>query len=113
MNTVGEIVEKIREIDRLTTMFDHDELNSSYLEDLIDLIIEYKDELLKKEIKWGKLMKDVLVVKTESMLHPDILHKFQLDFAEQLKSGVVIIPPYFDAELINVPDDVEVMVQAK
>lgn len=58
-------------------------------------------------------MKDVLVIKTESMLHHDVLHKFQLDFAEQLKSGVVIIPPYFDAELINVPDDVEVMVQAK
>lgn len=58
-------------------------------------------------------MKDVLVIKTESTLATDVLHKLQLDFAEQLKSGVVIIPPYFDAKIINVPDDIEVIVQAK
>lgn len=56
-------------------------------------------------------MKDVLIIKTESMFSSDTLHKIQLDFVEQLKSGVVIIPPYFDAELIKVPDNVEVIIQ--
>lgn len=58
-------------------------------------------------------MKDVLIIKTESMFSSDTLHKIQLDFVEQLKSGVVIIPQYFDAELIKVPNDVEVIVQGK
>ena len=58
-------------------------------------------------------MKDVLIIKTKSMFSSDTLHKIQLDFVEQLKSGVVIIPPYFDAELIKVPDNVEVIIQGK
>ena len=58
-------------------------------------------------------MKDVLIIKTESMFSSDTLRKIQLDFAKQLKSGVVIIPPYFDAELIKVPDNIEVIIQGK
>ena len=58
-------------------------------------------------------MKDVLIIKTKSMFSSDTLRKIQLDFVEQLKSGVVIIPPYFDAELIKVPDNVEVIIQGK
>ena len=58
-------------------------------------------------------MKDVLIIKTDSMFSSDTLRKIQLDFAKQLKSGVVIIPPYFDAELIKVPDNVEVIIQGK
>ena len=58
-------------------------------------------------------MKDVLIIKTESMFSSDTLHKIQLNFVKQLKSGVVIIPPYFDAELIKVPDNVEVIIQGK
>ena len=58
-------------------------------------------------------MKDVLIIKTKSMFSSDTLRKIQLDFVKQLKSGVVIIPQYFDAELIKVPNDVEVIVQGK
>ena len=58
-------------------------------------------------------MKDVLIIKTESMFSSDTLRKIQLDFVKQLKSGVVIIPPYFDAELIKVPDNVKVIIQGK
>ena len=58
-------------------------------------------------------MKDVLIIKTESMFSSDTLRKIQLDFVKQLKSGVVIIPQYFDAELIKVPDNVEVIIQGK
>ena len=58
-------------------------------------------------------MKDVLIIKTESMFSSDTLRKIQLNFVEQLKSGVVIIPPWFDAQLIKVPDNVEVIIQGK
>ena len=58
-------------------------------------------------------MKYVLIIKTESMFSSDTLRKIQLDFVKQVKSGVVIIPPYFDAELIKVPNDVEVIIQGK
>ena len=58
-------------------------------------------------------MKDVLIIKTKSMFSSDTLRKIQLDFVKELKSGVVIIPQYFDAELIKVPNDVEVIVQGK
>ena len=58
-------------------------------------------------------MKDVLIIKTESMFSSDTLRKIPLDFVKQVKSGVVIIPPYFDAELIKVPDNVEVIIQGK
>ena len=58
-------------------------------------------------------MQDVLIIKTESMFSSDTLRKIQLDFVKQVKSGVVIIPPYFDAELIKVPNDVEVIIQGK
>lgn len=47
---VGEIVDKINEIDRLVMLFDQEKLNSSNFEELIDLIIEYRDELLKKRV---------------------------------------------------------------
>ena len=58
-------------------------------------------------------MKDVLIIKTESMFSSDTLHTIQLNFVKHVKSGVVIIPPYFDAELIKVPDNVEVIIQGK
>lgn len=57
-------------------------------------------------------MKHALVIKTDMLLKPDILAMYQKKFAEQLKTGVVIIPAYFDAVLLNVPTDVEVIVEA-
>ena len=58
-------------------------------------------------------MKQALVIKTDMMLKPDIMDRYQKIFAEQLKTGVVIIPDYFNAELVNVPTDVEVVIEAK
>lgn len=58
-------------------------------------------------------MKQALVIKTDMMLKPDILAMYQKNFAEQLKTGVVVIPAYFNAELLNVPTDVEVIVEAE
>ena len=57
-------------------------------------------------------MKDVLIIKTEALMPRNTLKELQQDFANQLKSGVMIIPPYFKAELLNVPDDVEVIIQS-
>lgn len=57
-------------------------------------------------------MKHVLVIKTDAMLKPDVLKHCQKVFTEQLKTGVVIIPAFFKAELLNVPTDVEVIVES-
>ena len=58
-------------------------------------------------------MHDVLIIKTNMLLKQDVLDKYQKLFTEQVKSGVVVIPAYFEAELINVPDDIEVIVKAE
>ena len=57
-------------------------------------------------------MKQALVIKTDMLLKPDIMAQYQKIFVEQLKTGVVVIPAYFNAELVNVPTDVEVIVEA-
>lgn len=57
-------------------------------------------------------MKQALVIKTDMMLKEDMLNHYQKIFAEQLKTGVVIIPAFFKAELLNVPTDIEVIVEA-
>lgn len=57
-------------------------------------------------------MKDVLVIKTEVMLTRDTMAYYQQLFAEQLKTGVVLIPALFKAEILSCPDDVEVIVES-
>lgn len=57
-------------------------------------------------------MKHALVIKTDMLIRKDELTKLQRSFADQLKTGVVIIPPYFNAALLNVPTDVEVIVES-
>lgn len=56
---------------------------------------------------------DVLIIKTEALIPKDKMKEIHEHFVEQLKTGVVIIPPYFDAKVINCPDDVEVIVECK
>lgn len=57
-------------------------------------------------------MKHALILKTEMLLPAEQLKRLHDMFAEQLKTGVVIIPPYFKAELLNVPTDVEVIIES-
>ena len=57
-------------------------------------------------------MKHALVIKTDMLIRKDELTKLQRSFADQLKTGVVIIPPHFNAVLLNVPTDVEVIVES-
>lgn len=55
---------------------------------------------------------DALIIKSKALLSADALKALQKDFAEQLKYGVVIIPSYLQAELINIPEGVEVIMQS-
>ena len=57
-------------------------------------------------------MNQALVIKTTATLHPETMLKYQKAFAEQLKTGVVLIPSYFEPVLVNVPTDVEVIVES-
>lgn len=57
-------------------------------------------------------MKNILLIKTKSLIPTDKLMQFHDNFVKQVESGVVIIPAYFDAELLNVPDGIEVVVES-
>ena len=57
-------------------------------------------------------MSQALVIKTDVYMKTETMKRFQQLFAEQLKTGVVLIPAYFDAVLVNVPKDVEVVIEA-
>lgn len=58
-------------------------------------------------------MKDTLIIKTEALIPKEKMKELHTDFVEQLKTGVVIIPAYFEAKLIHTPDDVEVIVKCE
>ena len=58
-------------------------------------------------------MKDTLIIKTEVLIPKEKMKELHSDFVEQLKTGVVIIPAYFEAEIIHTPDDVEVIVECE
>ena len=47
------------------------------------------------------------------LIRSDILKKIHDSFVKQLETGVVIIPAYFEAKLLNVPDDIEVILESK
>lgn len=58
-------------------------------------------------------MRNILLIKTNSFIPTDTLMQFHDNFVKQVESGVVIIPAYFDAELVNVPDGIEVVVESE
>lgn len=52
-----------------------------------------------------------LVIQMGALLPASHLKKLHDDMVEQLKTGVVIVPGYAKAKLVNVPDDIEVIVK--
>lgn len=56
-------------------------------------------------------MKDILIIKTKAMIKPDMLAHIHEAIVKQIKTGVVVLPMYLDAELVNIPDDIEVVVE--
>lgn len=58
-------------------------------------------------------MRDVLLIKLNAFLKKDTINKLHDEFVEQIKSGVVISPALLEAEVINIPKDVEIVIQPK
>lgn len=58
-------------------------------------------------------MKEVLIIKTNCTLKRERAVQIRENIVEQVKQGVVILPNWLEAELINVPDDVEVWIDYK
>jgi hypothetical protein len=56
-------------------------------------------------------MKDILIIKTKAMIKSDMLAHIHEAIVKQIKTGVVVLPMYLDAELVNIPDDIEVVVE--
>lgn len=56
-------------------------------------------------------MKDVILIQSKIPLRPVDLEKHREGILEQLKTKVIIIPSYLKVELINVPDDIEVIME--
>lgn len=54
----------------------------------------------------------ILLIKTDTLLSNNKLQELHADFVKQVESGVVIIPAYLEAKLLNVPDDLEVIVES-
>ena len=55
---------------------------------------------------------EILLIKTEALLSTNKLMQFHDNFVKQFESGVVIIPAYFDAKILSVPNGVEVIVES-
>ena len=55
---------------------------------------------------------DVLLIKSNTFMPKDTLMKCHDEFVKQLDTGVVVIPSYFDAELLNIPSGVNVIVES-
>lgn len=58
-------------------------------------------------------MKDVLILRTDMILHPSTIHLIREGIKNQIKEGVVFIPHDFKAELIHVPEDIEIVIEYK
>lgn len=56
-------------------------------------------------------MKDILIIRPDILLKPSTMHDIREGIKEQIKEGVVVLPAYLKAELINVPDDIEVITE--
>ena len=51
---------------------------------------------------------NVLVIKTKMMLGQSEIEKLRQKIIKDIEEGVVIIPGFFDAEVIQKPDDVAI-----
>lgn len=58
-------------------------------------------------------MKNILIIHSDLMLKQSVLDNYHKIFTEQLKTGIIIIPAHFKGELVNVPDNIEVIVEGR
>lgn len=58
-------------------------------------------------------MKDVLIVKPNMMLSASMSETLRDMILAQMKDKVVVLPSFIHAELIHVPDDIEVIINSE
>ena len=54
----------------------------------------------------------ILLIKSKAYIPTDKLMKFHDNFVKQVASGVVVIPEYFDAEVLDIPSGIDVIVES-
>lgn len=54
---------------------------------------------------------ELLIIRSNALFKQEHLESHRKAIMEQIKSGVVVLPAYLEAELINVPDDIEVIME--
>ena len=57
-------------------------------------------------------LKDVLVVTVDMMLRPKDISRIRDSIHQQIKDGVVILPSYCEAKIINCPENIEVRIES-
>lgn len=56
-------------------------------------------------------MKDVLIIQVNAMLPADVMEQIHKNVVAMMDDKVVILPAYIRAELISVPEDIEVRIE--
>lgn len=54
----------------------------------------------------------ILLIKSKAYIPTDKLMQWHDNFVKQVESGVVVIPEYFAAEVVNDQDEIEVIVES-
>lgn len=54
----------------------------------------------------------ILLIKSKAYIPTDKLMKFHDNFVKQVESGVVVIPEYFEAEILDIPSGIDVIVES-
>lgn len=54
----------------------------------------------------------ILLIKSKAYIPTDKLMQWHDNFVKQVESGVVVIPEYFAAEVVNDQDGIEVIVES-
>lgn len=54
----------------------------------------------------------VLLIKSNTFMPKDTLMKCHDEFVRQLETGVVVIPAYFDAEILDIPSGIDAIVES-
>ena len=78
---------------------DYDSNGSGYLDDALDMAIQ----ALSQEPC------ELLIIKSDILLHQDDRKKWMESIKREKESGVIILPPYFDPLLV--PNDIEISIE--
>lgn len=81
--------------------------------DIITAFAEMSEEFFcKKEPEPTSFNKEILVVQVGALLTKEKMDEIRQEIVSQLADGVVFIPPYMDAKILQVPENVDVRVES-